>query len=855
MLSGLQNIRGLANDFLEQIAGDRREGLVDGNDDALRIGNHDGLAGAIEHLGRQTQLLVGVPAARDVAGLGADRPHDAVLVKNREADGFKPDASRRQLQLIDRLDRRQRAHGVQILAAQEMGDFGRKQLLIRFADDGRRTNPEQLFKTLVGKLIPAGGVLQPDQRDGMIHDLQQAFLAGLDLGVGDHQIRIIDHHQHDALRRADRIQHRCDEHLIGLAIRLGRKALLAPAEQGLAQVFFDLAEVRRQLEAVDVLPRTRHRHIVAARCRAIGPPQEKIGIKHHHGEIHGVINALELAVDRRQLGRFDLAFLIDADQFLVGRLQLLIRGFQFLVGRLQLLVGRLNFLVQRLHLLARGGHLLHQRLQVLARRRQLAFRTLFGQLGLLGRLGLCRLFTRQRHAWLDSLRPNLAGRLEGHQEQLLVRLADQRMDRQPPDRAVERRHAALAAEGADLTPPGAIEGGQQLIGKFGNDQLRQIHLRRAGREGDQTAQIAMTVQDAEARIHQHRRAKAIGHGIEENPVVRAGDRARHMGQRLQLPALQLAHRGHADRHRPPLPAGPENTRPTVGCRKQGLLLAGRLGTPEKQQTVIAQGIAQDRQHLGLQLGVEVDHHIAAGHQIDAQKRRIHRNVLARKGDAIAQRFGGLKAVAARLKIAADVLLRHLRHRRLVVDAPPGHGQGVVINVRGKNLQANLVARLGDQLGKEDGQRIGLLAGGAADHPDPDLLAQLLARHQLATKTLQRPKGILVTEKLGHRNQRFLGQRIEFLRMRVGVGQIGRQRAGIGGHHTPLQTPLNGRQLVARKIDLGVLTHPVKKLGQFGRALLQPLEFRHRTGEAQQPFQLAPHLIGRENAVGKAGIDG
>ena len=63
--AGLEQADVLPDDFFGRVAGDGGEGLVDGDDLALRIGDHDSFRGALEDFGRQAgALLHALPADR-----------------------------------------------------------------------------------------------------------------------------------------------------------------------------------------------------------------------------------------------------------------------------------------------------------------------------------------------------------------------------------------------------------------------------------------------------------------------------------------------------------------------------------------------------------------------------------------------------------------------------------------------------------------------------------------------------------------------------------------------------------------------------------------------------------------------
>ena len=64
---GAEQARVAAKGLVTAVAGDLAEGIVDINDGALRVRDHDAFAGMGEHAGSQMKLFLSLLALRDVA--------------------------------------------------------------------------------------------------------------------------------------------------------------------------------------------------------------------------------------------------------------------------------------------------------------------------------------------------------------------------------------------------------------------------------------------------------------------------------------------------------------------------------------------------------------------------------------------------------------------------------------------------------------------------------------------------------------------------------------------------------------------------------------------------------------------
>jgi hypothetical protein len=121
------------------------------------------------------------------------------------------------------------------------------------------------------------------------------------------------------------------------------------------------------------------------------------------------------------------------------------------------------------------------------------------------------------------------------------------------------------------------------------------------------------------------------------------------------------------------------------------------------------------------------------------------------------------------------------------------------------------------LAQEDSDRIGLLSGGAAEHPDANLLARALAFEELRDDlALQHLEFALVAEEFGDADQEVVE---EVLRLALVVAQeidIGGNLGDLDHLHPPLHAAQEGVLLVAVEIIAGLAAQDVGDARQRGR---------------------------------------
>ena len=332
-------------------------------------------------------------------------------------------------------------------------------------------------------------------------------------------------------------------------------------------------------------------------------------VHHQQGEVHALLDALQVGRGQRQLLRLGLQLVVDGQQFLVGGLQLLVGGLQFLVGGLQFLVGRLQFLGLRQQLLIAGLQLLDHGLQMLTGIGQLALQLVDDQ-----RIAITGLGT-------DGLERRLSSRLEiQHHHCFLVHRHGVDGGREAAFFAVDLDAEDIALLAAVLAPRTVNQRAQFATDGL-VDQVEDLQLRRATRKAQEGLELA----DEVHRIvliadHHRRRAEIVGQRIDQliggRLVVLRAVPAHLM--RLLVHALALA-RARGQRVAVAAAGGLalEQLGFLVQVREQFLVQFYGFGLAQKQQAVRLQRVVEDLQHAPLHRPREVDQQIAAADQVHA----------------------------------------------------------------------------------------------------------------------------------------------------------------------------------------------------------------------------------------------
>ena len=481
----------------------------------------------------------------------------------------------------------------------------------------------------------------------------------------------------------------------------------------------------------------------------------EVTVQEQHRNLRAVHGVLQIVGGGAlPLDRF-VELTVEGGEFLVERLQLFLGSFQFFVGRLEffvdrqgLFVGGRQFVISclkvvdcALQFLAGGVELL---LELENMRRLgglglilaafLAFRLIreADQKKLLA-LGLKRLY---RDADPDGVAVPAQLRSADHDRRmLLVGLADCRpqLCAQPVARRGEEIPAGLAGGHLQIAVdrPEIIEA---LVPGVGQDRGRRMG------------------------VEQRLSGEVGGLG------ARRGGPRRARGRMRRSPAL-AGHDGELDFARPAAAEMPKNPL-LFGDRFEPVgEVADRFGGAENEDSALAQREMEQREDLLLHLGTQVDQDVAAGYEVEARERRIGQKILRREYHRFAQLARHAVAMILLGEETIETRRRDILSDRLRIEPVTGDRDGIIVDVRCKDLQLHLSLRGFDLLKKEHGERVGLLARAAPGVPDADRSVDRLPADQFGNDALrQKSERLSVAEKSGDVDQHGLGEETDLFRI-------------------------------------------------------------------------------------------
>ena len=173
-----------------------------------------------------------------------------------------------------------------------------------------------------------------------------------------------------------------------------------------------------------------------------------------------------------------------------------------------------------------------------------------------------------------------------------------------------------------------------------------------------------------------------------------------------------------------------------------------------------------------------------------------------------------------------------------------------MNIGGKDLQREVRMLLPGKFQPRHREGIGLLAGRAAKHPEPQRLpvrSALMSLQQFRKHLfLQQIERRRVAEEIRDANEKIARQGFDFRRVRVQIADVVRQVLELAQHHAPVQSPVDGGGLIRAEIGAaGALHHRqhfLEIISRFEQFILLRRGFprsRH-VGMAGQPFQFTRH---------------
>ena len=183
---------------------------------------------------------------------------------------------------------------------------------------------------------------------------------------------------------------------------------------------------------------------------------------------------------------------------------------------------------------------------------------------------------------------------------------------------------------------------------------------------------------------------------------------------------------------------------------------------------------ENRQHLPLRIGAEIDQQVAAGDQVHARKGRIAQHAMRRKHAKIAHLLGDDKAAALGGEETLAPLRRHVLKQRRGIAAGARRAESVFVDVGGENRHPRRRAQRVHMFAQQDGDRKNLFAGGAAGRPDPHRIGRAASLEQARNDFgFERVERFGVAEKTGHVDQQVAKQRRRLFGLAL-------QQAGIVG---------------------------------------------------------------------------
>ena len=183
---------------------------------------------------------------------------------------------------------------------------------------------------------------------------------------------------------------------------------------------------------------------------------------------------------------------------------------------------------------------------------------------------------------------------------------------------------------------------------------------------------------------------------------------------------------------------------------------------------------------------------------------------------------------------------------------------MTVDVRGENLHRDAAFQFLHVLGEEDGQRVGFLAGRAADDPE----AQWRARRTVLEEGgddffLQRGEGIRIAEEAGDIDEQVAEEGVDFVGGLVEVGDVGFEAIDLVESHAALDAAADGGGFVEREVVAGLRAEEdedfFERALRFGRGnVLEMGTIGEMRGVGDQ---LGRHFRRGHDVIGEPGGDG
>ena len=248
----------------------------------------------------------------------------------------------------------------------------------------------------------------------------------------------------------------------------------------------------------------------------------------------------------------------------------------------------------------------------------------------------------------------------------------------------------------------------------------------------------------------------------------------------------------------------------IGCALAGCLSASfamaQVASYGDKQSGENKRVVKSAAHLMLQLAIEIDQQVAAGDQADAGERRVLEHTMAGEQHGVTQLLPNPIVIAFTDEEATQPFLGDVGFDRSRVAALARRRERARVEIGAEDLDRRPQIVTRRFLQYQHRNRIGLLAGGATRHPDPDRIGRLHLVEQLRQHgQLQRLEHLGIAEECRDRDQEIAEQGGRL------VGVIAQQAVVVGWivasrHlHAPRHPPHHGGALVFAEIMTG--PHP------------------------------------------------
>ena len=213
---------------------------------------------------------------------------------------------------------------------------------------------------------------------------------------------------------------------------------------------------------------------------------------------------------------------------------------------------------------------------------------------------------------------------------------------------------------------------------------------------------------------------------------------------------------------------------------------------------------EQRQHLRLRLGTQIDEQVAAGHQVEAREGWVGQDVLDREHDNTPQLERHTVAVLLLRKEAGEQGRRHIRRDRFRIDAFARECNRVRIDIGGKDLELDGAFCRRDLIEKKHGKRVGLLTRAASRHPDSERPILRLQAHEIGNDfRRQQLENLGVAEEAGDVDEEIYGEEFELAGIFAQEVEISVAVRHRGQCHASLDPARQRPRLVEREVVRGL----------------------------------------------------